>query len=82
MANETQKKREKELARRDKRQKKAARRLERRDEKTKPIGEADSLLKPKEATTFGNPKYLGCSRGPRNPRKKSEITLYAAKKIT
>ena len=57
--------------------------------KTNPIADlpeqtsvsADSLLKPKEATTFGNPKYLGCSRGPRNPRKKSEITLYAAKKI-
>jgi hypothetical protein len=90
MANETQKKRQKELARRERRQKKAARLLERRKEETKPVGalqeqkpeSADSLLEAKAATKFGSPKYVSCSRGPRNPRKKSEVTLYAAKKIT
>jgi hypothetical protein len=61
MGNETYKKRQKELARREKRQKKAARLLERKNEKVKPDSTleeersepANSLLEPQEATKFG-----------------------------
>ena len=35
---------------------------------------------PKELIQFGRPKYLSCLIRPRDPKKKTEITLYAAGK--
>lgn len=41
---------------------------------------AESTLEPKDSTKTGNPKYFSCSIGGRDPRRKSEITLYATRK--
>jgi hypothetical protein len=88
MASETFKKRQKEMARREKKQKKAARLMERRnqkasasrdreDDKREPTG---PTTEPKESTKIGNPKYFSSSIRLRDSRKKSEITLYTARK--
>ena len=37
---------------------------------------------PKESSRIGNPKYFSCSTRPKDPRKKSEITLYAARALS
>jgi hypothetical protein len=88
MASETFKKRQKETARREKRLKKAARLMERRNQKAgagtdrqedkrEPAGPTSA---PKESTTIANPKYFGSPIRPKDPRKKSEITLYTTRK--
>jgi hypothetical protein len=88
MASETFKKRQKETARREKRLKKAARLMERRNQKAS-VGTdlqedkpepAGPTTAPKESTKNANPKYFGSRITPRDPRKKSEITLYTARK--
>jgi hypothetical protein len=87
MASETFKKRQKEMARREKKQKKAARLMERRNQKGNAGSDrqndkqepTEPTTEPKESTT-GNPKYFGSSTRLRDPRKKSEITLYTARK--
>jgi hypothetical protein len=38
---------------------------------------AESRSAPNDFTKIGNPKYFSCSIRPKDPRKKSEITLYA-----
>jgi hypothetical protein len=84
MASETFKKRQKETARREKRLKKAARLMERRNQKTS-VGtdlqeDKREPTAPKESTKIDNPKYFGSPIRPRDPRKKSEITLYTTRK--
>jgi hypothetical protein len=88
MASETFKKRQKEMARREKKQKKAARLMERRNQKAS-VGTdlqedkrepAGPTTAPKESTKIANPKYFGSPIKPRDPRKKSEITLYTTRK--
>jgi hypothetical protein len=39
-----------------------------------------TVLHPEESTRIGNPRYFSCSIRPRDPRKKSEITLYACRR--
>lgn len=89
MASETFKKRQKETARRDKRLKKAARLMERRNQKAsasvdrqedkrEPAGGPATALK--ESTKIANPKYFGSPILPRDPKRKSDITLYTARK--
>jgi hypothetical protein len=88
MASETFKKRQKESARREKRQKKAARLMERRNQKGNASTDrqedkrepAGATTAPKESTKIANPKYFGSPVGPRDPRKKSEVTLYTTRK--
>jgi hypothetical protein len=88
MASETFKKRQKESARREKRQKKAARLMERRHQKANASSErqedkrepAGPTTEPKKSTKIDNPKYFGSPIRPRDPRKKSEITLYTTRK--
>ena len=90
MASETFKKRQKEAAQREKQQKKTARRMERKNEKartTNKLQEEETKTagsvprpEPKELIQFGRPKYLSCLIRPRDPKKKTEITLYAAGK--
>jgi hypothetical protein len=88
MASETFKKRQKEMARREKRQKKAARLAERKNQKgNASTGRQEDKREPtvpttesKESTKLGNPKYFGSSIRLRDPRKKSEITLYTTRK--
>jgi hypothetical protein len=36
-----------------------------------------TVLHPEESTRIGNPRYFSCSIRPKDPRKKSEVTLYA-----
>ena len=57
MASETFKKRQKEMARREKQQKKAARRMERRDEKARSESKVQGDNPP-------NPEELAFQRGP------------------
>src|SRR5205823_6926778 len=88
MASETFKKRQKEAAQREKQQKKTARRMERKNEKastTNKLQEEEPKTagsvprpEPKELIQFGTPKYLSCLISPRDPKKKTDITLYAA----
>src|SRR5205809_6813207 len=90
MASETFKKRQKEAAQREKQQKKTPRRLERKNEKartTNKLQEEETKTagtgprpEPEELIQFGRPKYLSCLIRPRDPKKKTEITLYAAGK--
>jgi hypothetical protein len=89
MASETFKKRQKERARQEKRQKNANRLRERRDEKAK-AGSKFENEKPAEPVSrlqstalakVGNPKYFSCSIRPRDPKKKSQITLHATRKV-
>jgi hypothetical protein len=89
MASETFKKRQKETARREKRLKKAARLMERRNQKAsagtdpqedkrEPAG--GPATAPNESTKITNPKYFGSPILPRDPKRKSEITLYTTRK--
>jgi len=41
---------------------------------------AESTPEPKESNKIGNPKYFSCSMGRNDPRRKSEITLYATRR--
>jgi hypothetical protein len=88
MASETFKKRQKETARREKRLKKAARLMERRNQKAS-VGTdlqedkrepGGSTIAPKESAKIANPKYFGSPITPRDPKKKSGITLYTTRK--
>jgi hypothetical protein len=88
MASETFKKRQKETARREKKQKKAARLMERRNQKASagPDRQEDKrepavpTTAPQESTKITDPKYFGSPTRPRDPKKKSEITLYTTRK--
>jgi hypothetical protein len=88
MASETFKKRQKETARREKRLKKAARLMERRNQKASAnTDRQEDTRKPagpptpsKESTKIANPKYFGSPILPRDPKKKSDITLYTTRK--
>jgi hypothetical protein len=77
MGNETFKKRQRERARREKREKKAARLTERRNERTKTESEPQEE-NPQTADFQHEPKrtqYFTSAAKPRDPKKKSEITL-------
>ena len=81
MGNETFKKRQKEVSRREKRQKKAARLTERRNERAKTGSEPQEKTPStgqsvSRSESKGNPKYFACATRFREPRRKSEITLY------
>jgi hypothetical protein len=89
MASETFKKWQKETARREKQQKKTARRMERRNERAnagnklgeeKPAGLV-SRAEPIELVHISQPKYFSSSARPRNPKRKSKITLYTPVRI-
>jgi predicted AAA+ superfamily ATPase len=83
MSNETFKKRQKERARREKREKKAARLMERRNERAKTASDpqqetaktADSVSRIESKGT----QYFTSAARPRDPNKKSEITLHNVK---
>ena len=83
MAGDTFKKRQQD--RREKQQNKTARGMERRNEKA---GTANTLQQEepaprpesKEHLQLGRPKYLSCLIRPKDFKKKTEITLYAARK--
>jgi hypothetical protein len=80
MGNDTFKKRQKEHARREKREKKAARLMERRNERTKT--ESEPQEKNPQTDSRGEPKgtqYFTSAARPRDPKKKSEITLHNVK---
>jgi len=86
MASETYKKRQKELARREKKQKKAARLAERRN-KTEKTGDNPQEEKPNpEERTFqlepkGKPLYFSRTATPGDVKRKSVITLYNVKSL-
>lgn len=86
MASETYKKRQKELARREKKQKKAARLAERRN-KTEKTGDNPQEEKPNpEERTFqlepkGKPLYFTRTATPGYVKRKSAITLYNVKSL-
>jgi hypothetical protein len=79
MARETSKKREKERARREKQQKKAARRIERRNEKAK--NDTDFEAERRATLALTGIKFFSCAGRARDPKKKSEITLYTIRKV-
>jgi hypothetical protein len=67
-----------------KRQKKATRLSERRNQRANTDSELQeeptTAPQPKELAKIGGPKYFSCLIRPKDPRKKSEITLYATRK--
>ena len=86
MASETYKKRQKELARREKKQKTAARLAERRN-KTEKTGDNPQEEKPNpEERMFqleprGNPIYFGRTATPGDAKRKPAITLHNVKSL-
>jgi hypothetical protein len=47
---------------------------------TKLEEEKPNTAQRKESNKIGNPKYFSCSMGRKDPRRKSEITLYAPRR--